>query len=249
MNFKEFFSYVPQNIEPFTLFGRHHIIQLLSLVFLITLFTILARKNDKFRVFYKRFILIAIVAQEIAYRFWDAVIFEFKPDILFTLHLCSVCIILIVIIMVKYNQTIFELLYFWGLGAATQAILTPDLGVYGFPHFRFFQIFFSHGLIVAAVIYFLFVEGKRLRRGSLKRGIIYTNIYAGIVLIVNQIAGTNYMFINRTPDTPSIIDALGPWPFYLIWLELILIAVFSLIYLPVFFRHRRELKVSLQEGE
>jgi hypothetical integral membrane protein (TIGR02206 family) len=151
--------------------------------------------------------------------------------------------------MVKYNQTIFELLYFWGLGAATQAILTPDLGVYGFPHFRFFQIFFSHGLIVAAVIYFLFVEGKRLRRGSLKRGIIYTNIYAGIVLIVNQIAGTNYMFINRTPDTPSIIDALGPWPFYLIWLELILIAVFSLIYLPVFFRHRRELKVSLQEGE
>jgi uncharacterized membrane protein YwaF len=57
------------------------------------------------------------------------------------------------------------------------------------------------------------------------------------------------MFINRTPDTPSIIDALGPWPFYLIWLELILIAVFSLIYLPVFFRHRRELKVSLQEGE
>ena len=33
MNFKDFFSYVPQNIEPFTLFGRHHIIQLLSLVF------------------------------------------------------------------------------------------------------------------------------------------------------------------------------------------------------------------------
>lgn len=38
-------------------------------------------------------------------------------------------------------------------------MLTPDAGLYGFPHVRFFQIFISHGSIVAAAVYMTAVEG------------------------------------------------------------------------------------------
>jgi uncharacterized membrane protein YwaF len=40
--------------------------------------------------------------------------------------------------------------------------------------------------------------------------------------LVNWAIGSNYMFIARKPDTPSLIDVLGPWPLYIIWLEPIL---------------------------
>jgi uncharacterized membrane protein YwaF len=43
--------------------------------------------------------------------------------------------------------------------SALQAILTPDLGIYDFPHFRYFQVFISHGLIVTAALYMTLVEG------------------------------------------------------------------------------------------
>ncbi|GAB4481644.1 MAG: hypothetical protein OHK0031_03670 [Anaerolineales bacterium] len=33
---------------------------------------------------------------------------------------------------------IYELLYFMGIGGALQALLTPDVGIYGFPHYRYF---------------------------------------------------------------------------------------------------------------
>lgn len=41
--------------------------------------------------------------------------------------------------------------------------LTSDLKIdmYAFPHFRFFQVFLSHGGIVTAAIYMTFIEGYR----------------------------------------------------------------------------------------
>ncbi|HOO33082.1 MAG TPA: TIGR02206 family membrane protein [Thermotogota bacterium] len=249
MDFKEFFSYTPQKTAGFQLFGRTHVVALLSIVFFIVLLTFISRKSERFGKFYKYFLLFAIITMEVAYRFWNGIFYQYRPDILFNLELCGVSIILIIYILIRYNQYLFEILYFWGLGGATQALLTPDITLYGFPHFRFFQFFISHGLIIACVFYFLLVEKKRIRPGALKRAVIFTNIYAGSVFIINMIAGTNYMFLNQKPKTASVMDMLGPWPFSLLGMELLLIAVFGLIYLPVFIINRREMKLSSQEVE
>jgi len=157
-------------------------------------------------------------------------------------------IIFCTIILIKYDQSLFEIIYFWGLGGATQALLTPDISTYGFPHFRFFQVFLSHGLIIATVIYFIFVENKKVRKGSLKRILLTTNIYAAFVFIVNMIFKTNYLFIGHKPETPSLIDILGPWPFYIIWLEMLMLIVFSLLYIPVLYSYKHEAKKDLGES-
>jgi uncharacterized membrane protein YwaF len=40
------------------------------------------------------------------------------------------------------------------------ALLTPD-STYGFPHYRLFQVFLSHGAIVTASVYMTSVSGHR----------------------------------------------------------------------------------------
>jgi uncharacterized membrane protein YwaF len=53
-----------------------------------------------------------------------------------------------------------------------------------------------------------------------------------VVGLANWLTGGNYMFIARKPNFPTLIDALGPWPWYLISLELVALAAFALVYLP-----------------
>lgn len=250
MSFYEFISKEPSVIKPFALFGTSHIAALVSLILFISVFTNLSNRSEKIDKYYRLFLFVALPLQEIAYRLWACFYRDFELESMFSLHLCSIAIFLCILLLIKYNQNIFEILYFWGLGGATQALLTPDISIYGFPHFRFFQVFLSHGLIIAAIIYFIFVENRKIRKGSLKRVLISTNIYAVFVFIVNSIFKTNYLFINHKPYTPSLIDLLGPWPFYIIWLELIMLVVFTLLYLPVLYveKHveKKELEASVQ---
>jgi len=43
---------------------------------------------------------------------------------------------------------------------------------------------------------------------------------------------SNYMFIAHKPDTPSLLDVLGPWPWYILSAEAVGLAVGLLLYLP-----------------
>ena len=48
-----------------------------------------------------------------------------------------------------------------GMDSIAGNFLTPDLGVYNFPHWRYWSVFISHGSIVTSAIYMTVVEGYR----------------------------------------------------------------------------------------
>jgi hypothetical integral membrane protein (TIGR02206 family) len=54
---------------------------------------------------------------------------------------------------------------------------------------------------------------------------------------LNASAGTNYGFLNRKPGTRSLLDLLGPWPWYLIPETVLVLGVWALMTLP-WQRHR-----------
>jgi uncharacterized membrane protein YwaF len=62
------------------------------------------------------------------------------------------------------------------------------------------------------------------------------NIYAALIYPINLLLGTDFLFINGKPATASLLDALPPWPYYLIYMELIGVAVFLILFLPFIIR-------------
>jgi hypothetical integral membrane protein (TIGR02206 family) len=130
------------------------------------------------------------------------------------------------------NYTIYEFAYLLGIPAALQALLTPDAGIWGFPHFRFFQTMLSHGAIILAAVYMTIVEGYRPTPKSIVRVLVGGQIYMIVVGIINVILGSNYLYIARKPETASLLDVLPPWPWYILIIEALALAFILLFYAP-----------------
>jgi hypothetical integral membrane protein (TIGR02206 family) len=133
--------------------------------------------------------------------------------------------------IITKNYFIFEIVYFFGLAGAFQALLTPDL-FYTFPHFRFFHFFIAHIAIIFALLYMVWIESFSVSFQSIFKSMLVLNIFAFFAFIANQITGANYMFLSRKPASPSILDYLGPYPWYIASLEMLAFLMFVLLYLP-----------------
>jgi len=124
------------------------------------------------------------------------------------------------------------LLYFWGLGLCTQALLTPVLKE-GPGDPVFWHFWASHGLIVVAATYALVAERYRPSWRDFRLACVATLVYGLAVLPVDLYLGANYGFLGRSrPDQPTIVDLLGPWPGRLAVIVLIVGAVMAVLAWP-----------------
>jgi hypothetical integral membrane protein (TIGR02206 family) len=146
--------------------------------------------------------------------------------------LCSVTSWTMPLLLVLRSYRYYEWAYFMGIIGATLALLTPDLMIYGFPHYRFIEFFTLHGAILLAVVYMTVVEGFRPTWKSLPKVVIITNLYWLFCAWVNNLIGSNYLYTRGKLPTPSLLDVLGPYPWYLLSMEGLGILFCLLLYLP-----------------
>jgi hypothetical integral membrane protein (TIGR02206 family) len=113
------------------------------------------------------------------------------------------------------RRTLFiELTYFWALTASLQATVTPDLGQ-SFPSIFYFTYFTYHvGAVVAACL-LVFGLGLRPRPGAAWRTFALTLCFAAAVGIADVITGGNYMYLRTKPAHNSLLNVMGPWPWYI----------------------------------
>jgi len=231
---------------PFELFGPAHLIAL-GLVLLVNLIIVVTRKRftPRGKLIFRNGLAVLLILNETAWHLWNYFTGQWTIQTMLPLHLCSVLVWVSAYMLLLRSYRIYEFAYFLGIGGAIQALLTPDAGIYGFPHFRFIQTILSHGSIVTAAIYMTFVEGYRPYWRSLLRVAIWGNVYVVAIGLINWLIGSNYLFIARKPDTASLIHVLGPWPWYILSLEAIAAAMFLLLYLPYAFHDRHDQKPVL----
>jgi len=228
------FDYHNYTDNPFSFFSIHHINALFVLFVMFILLFLFRKKlrdpeiDNKMRYL----IAFALIAQEILLSIWRAYHGVWYLGTSLPLHLCGASIVLSAIMLINKNYTLFEINYFWGLGGAIQALLTPDIGAFGYPHFRYFQFFTSHGLILFAVLYMVFVHQYAPKHKSIWKVFGITLIYTGVIAIFNLIFNGNYLFICSKPENGSIMDMMGPWPWYIIPLALVAIMTFYIWYAP-----------------
>lgn len=217
----------------FVLFSSEHWAAIIVIVLLNLSFLLLRRraKPETLRIW--RYGMAAVlIVNELAWHLWNLSVGQWKVQTMLPLHVCSVLVFLSAYMLVKRSYLIYEFAYFMGIAGALQAVLTPDLGIYGFPHFRYFQTFISHGLIITAAVYMTVVEGFRPTWKSFGRVLIWSNVYMVVVGVINWLIGSNYMYVAHKPETASLIDMLGPWPWYILALEAIGFVMFLFLYLP-----------------
>jgi len=162
----------------------------------------------------------AYLAVESTVRPLDAL--DFAP-----LHLCDMAIFVAIYALLSRSRPASELLYYWACSGTLLAMITPDVW-YAFPHRHFIAYFALHGGVVIAALVLTF--GLRIRPRRPWRALLLTNAYALLVLIVNLIFGTNFLYLMAKPSSPTLLDYFGPWPIYLLTVELIALAIFWLLY-------------------
>lgn len=218
----------------FVLYGTGHLIALSAILVVCFSLGLVKKLGDKQKKSLLYLMGGLLLVNEVGWHIWNIYWGTWDIQTMLPLHLCSFTVWGSIYMLFTGNRNVYfyEALYFLGIGGATQALLTPDAGPYGFPHFRAFQTFISHGLLVIIPLYMTIVEGYRPTLASFKRVFIVTNIYMVIVFFTNLLIGSNYLFIAHKPEFPTLIDALAPWPWYIIELEIVGFVVFFIIYLP-----------------
>jgi hypothetical integral membrane protein (TIGR02206 family) len=225
--------------RPFELFGPAHLAAL-GILILLNLWLLRFRGTSETRRRKVRWTLALILwGNEVAWHAWNYAVGRWTIQTMLPLQVCSLLVWASAFMLVTRNYTIYEFVYFLGIGGAIQALLTPDLGIYGFPHFRYFQTFISHGLIVTSAVYTTAVEGLRPTWKSLLRVAVVINLYMPVVYWINSAIGSNYLMINGKPDTPSLLDLLPDWPVYILYMEALGLVTCLLLYLPFMIKDRR----------
>ncbi len=149
---------------------------------------------------------------------------------LLPLHMCNLTLIIAILTMLTKSQKLFQLTYFWCLGALF-AVITPDIK-YSFPHPLTLSFYITHFYLLFAAIYgILFFNFKPTFKGWVN-SFITLNIFAFIIFFINKKLGTNYLYINKIPDFSSPLDYFGQWPYYIIVVEIIYLILTYGIYYP-----------------
>ena len=147
------------------------------------------------------------------------------------LHLCNWTMAVCIFTLFRPTPLGFELAYFWGMSGTLQALITPDLPA-GFPSWSFIQFFWSHGGTLLSIVFMIAGLGLRPRPGSVGRMFIAVNVYALTAGICDALFGWNYGYLCHPPLRVSLMDYLGPWPWYILGLELIALVSFILLDAP-----------------
>lgn len=172
-----------------------------------------------------------LIASRLSLDFWYISTDQWSVKSSLPLELCSIASIMCGIMLLTRNKHLFEVFYFIALSGALQAILTPDLN-FGFPQFRFIQFFADHFLLMIAPLIMIILYGFKITYKSLIKSFLTLNGIAIIVFFMNIIFSANYMFLRHKPTSASLLDFLGPYPYYILSLEFVALLIFTVLYLP-----------------
>ncbi|MBC8163456.1 MAG: TIGR02206 family membrane protein [Roseiflexaceae bacterium] len=221
---------------PFVLFSAAHLAGI-ALVLVACLLVVAALRiwpnSQVLRAGLRHGLAIFSLVNLFAWQVWQYSQGIWTPAYSLPLQICTFSNILCAAMLWSRSYRMFEVLYFWGFAGVLQALLTPDIGRFGFPHFVFLIFFTSHGAIPASVLYMMAAERYRPQWSSIWRATLVTLAFLLVVGVINWLTGGNYMFVGYKPAFPSLIDYLGPWPWYIGSMVLVGAVAFVLVYLPL----------------
>jgi len=144
------------------------------------------------------------------------------------LYLCDVVSLVAAYALFTKSPRATEVAYCWGLAGTTQGLLTPTLS-YDWNTVDYYNFFLQHGGVPVAAV--LLVWGMRVvpEAGAFKRIVLWSWLYMGVVIPINVLIDENYGFLSGKPDYPTMLDYMGPYPYYLITVQVVAFGLYYVL--------------------
>lgn len=241
------------NSQPFELFGLAHFAALIAAVVLGAAFFLLMRSSVKESIKQAAcsglgFLLLLGVAADPVLRWLRYKSVAQLLDVSLPLYLCDVVSIVLAVALIGKKQRWAEVGYFWGIAGTTQGLLTPTLE-FTWTSPEYYAFFIQHAAVPIAALSLVFARGLAPQSGAWWRVVRWSWVYMGTVFLINKTMGAmtflnldrepNYGFLNRKPDVASLFDIMGPWPWYLLTVQVIAFTLYFLLDLPFRWQRRR----------
>lgn len=224
----------PEQIAPFVRWSVPHLTAL-ALALLATAVFLLVGRQFKER---GRFLLCRLLACIIAIQFAGEYIWRAFSDAYgpwqenLPLHFCSVMSVASFIALWWHPRWACSLVFFGVLTASIQGLITPAMAE-GYPSMAFFIFFLSHSLLLIVALSIPVLLGWRARGLDDLRSLLLMDAYVLLIIPVNLALDTNYGYTQGSPVEGCLLDYLGPAPWYYLWLQLPVLAIFRLMFLCV----------------
>ena len=226
---------------PFELFGTVHLITI-AVVIITSIFLpkFYKNKSDHQISMMKKIIAGVIAAHVIISPYKDLYLlanpYDWRETI--PLHMCDLSEIFLIWFLLGGPRILYICAFFWGLGGATMAILTPDISHHDLDYI-FFMV--GHGMIIVGIMYATVTLGNRPYAKDIATvALITALVLLPIVYIINLLLGepANFWYLMSKPAGASLMDMFPEPPYHLLVTTPIAIALFYLIYLPYFIKDR-----------
>lgn len=177
---------------------------------------------------YGRFIGLALLLNLVIENWycWQSGIWDLKSNL--PLHLCGISGLLSILLYFKYNETLANLLFYWGITGGIHSLLTPefDLGNEGYLYYGYFV---SHGGLILTSMFMIKHRGFKPLQGSWLKAFFHIQLAVLVIGMFNWTTGSNYMYLSAPPivDNPLII---GDWPWYILVFEALAFVHFLILY-------------------
>jgi|GEM_PF-3580612 len=141
------------------------------------------------------------------------------------LHLCSYAIFGLMFVLVTKSQKVYNYIYIFGIVSAL-ALIFPNVN-HGFNSFRYYQLFFSHSLLMIALVYMYKIHNFYPKKQDLVKSFILLQIIIVFSLAINILLDTSFLFIG--PGNKPI-DFAWDWPLHMIQYEVVMFVIYYLFY-------------------
>ncbi|BAU95465.1 hypothetical protein N24_1203 [Corynebacterium suranareeae] len=163
-----------------------------------------------------------------AWTFWGFLPAYYTVEQSWPFHFSDLLRVITAIALITRAQWATSVTILWGTTTNLMSLLTPDVQYMQVPWLEFTMYWFMHITVFLAAIILLFGFGEKPGIFGVVISVAWAISWGILCLIVNAFLGTNYGYLSTEPESASILDLLGGWPFYIVAEVLILCAVWVL---------------------
>lgn len=165
-------------------------------------------------------------------RMWYLVsIDNFDPKLDLPFFLCRFMAMILPFVMMTRNRFFLGIMYFWILAGTINAVITPDL-MQGPFHWEYNLYWTYHLMLIVTIIYAAFVFKFKITWKDYRNAVLGTIVFTIFSGVINYALKANYNYLSEKPEVASILDHMGPWPWYIVSVYALMFFLFFLALLP-----------------